>query len=86
MRKFTSPDDLWKYSLAVASSIYVEGYFEQSKILEDAVRMPCTTGGEWLSELSAAVVSIKKENRFSRDIERHLEVILKTAKSSNPYI
>ena len=85
MRKFDSPDALWKYSLAVAAEMMQERYEEQSRILEEQAKLVCTTGREWLEELLTGVEKIKSIGPLPKYIDEKLLIIEKTAKSDKPY-
>ncbi len=85
MKKFESPDDLWKYSLDPASALIAEGYKEQAAILESKAKLSCTTGWEWLGELGVGVQQIRAMGILPTEFERKLDNILKTTKSEAPY-
>ena len=85
MKKFESPDDLRKYSLELSSALMVAGYNEQAIILESKARLCCTTGWEWLGELSTGVQRIRAMGSLPAEFEQKLEAIFKATKSNEPY-
>jgi len=82
---FKSPDKLRQYTLAIAAQLRSEGYKEQSNILESVSNLPCTTGWEWLGELSLEITKLKTLGELPEEINLKLEKALKTTKSSKPY-
>ena len=85
MKNFSSPSEFRKYVLAVSAALDVHGYHDDSMMLEDAARMSCTTGGEWLSEIGSAVRKIKKISSLPTSLEEKLITTLKTTQALQPY-
>lgn len=85
MKTFKSPDDLRRYALALASFMKAQGYQEQASILEARANLPCTTGWEWLGELSEGINQIRRSGKFPEKIEEMIDYILKATKSEKPY-
>ena len=85
MKVFSSPDELRKYSLALASEMMVAGYKEQSRILEFQANMVCTTGWEYLGELLEGVYQVRAIGNLPDELEQKLKIIYKTSKSKTPY-
>jgi hypothetical protein len=53
--------------------------------LEEKVKTPCATAGEWFSELLIVVHEIQRTETLSKYFDNELEVILKILKSIEPY-
>lgn len=83
---FNTPDELWRYCLALAEKMRNDGHIDQAKQLEFYTRLPCTTGSEWLGELSLAVKNIMRAQCYSKEINDSLNNVLKTTKSKSPYV
>ena len=85
MKKITTPSALRKYALALAAVLYTEGYVTESSLLEEAARLPCTTGGEWLSELGAACIRINKNTKLTILLKQQIDDLLTLVTSKKPY-
>ena len=85
MKNFHTPDELSKYSLAVAEELMVNGYEKQSKILEKATKSPGTTGWEWLDQIKNTIKKIKVLDNLPIEIEKKLNIVLEATNSDKPY-
>ena len=85
MKSFDTPDELRKYILATSALMRCGGYEQESNILEGRERLSCTSGWEWLGEITLGVEGILNAGNLPNEISSKLETILATAKSKKPY-